>query len=121
MALLLITHDLRIVSRVADRVAVMYAGEIVEQAPRRTLFYRPAHPYTRALLDSIPQGGRGRLHAIQGAPPRITTGEAAGCAFAPRCDRADAACATDPALTRHATDQLVRCVHPLAPAERAPA
>ena len=121
MALLLITHDLRIVSRMADRVAVMYAGEIVEEAPRRALFHCPAHPYTRALLDSIPHGARGRLHTIAGAPPRIITGETTGCAFAPRCERADAACAADPVLVDHAPARLVRCVHPLVSAERAPA
>ena len=96
LSLLLITHDLGIVAETADRVAVMYAGRIVETAPVRDIFRRPAHPYTRALLASIPGGRPGeRLRAIEGSVPIL--GELPpGCAFTPRCpDRFDR-CPTAP-------------------------
>ena len=85
LALLLITHDLGVVAEMADRVAVMYAGRIVEEAPVRELFRDPRHPYTRGLLASMPGGARGsRLQAIHGTVPPI--GQLPpGCAFAPRC------------------------------------
>ena len=85
LSLLLITHDLGVVAEMADRVAVMYAGRIVEQAPVRELFRDPRHPYTRGLLGSIPGGSRGsKLQAIQGTVPPIGK-LPPGCAFAPRC------------------------------------
>ena len=93
-ALILITHDLGVVARYADRVAVMYAGRIVETAPARTLYATPAHPYTQGLMASIPgiEGEvRARLPTIDGQPPdlaRLPT----GCAFAPRCRHAHAPC-----------------------------
>ncbi len=93
MALLLITHDLGVVAEVADRVLVMYAGRIVEQAGAEELFRRPRHPYTRALMQCRPSGGHaaGRLVAIGGLPP--TPGERTpGCAFAPRCPQAAELC-----------------------------
>ncbi|RKT16099.1 peptide/nickel transport system ATP-binding protein/oligopeptide transport system ATP-binding protein [Streptomyces sp. 1114.5] len=93
MGLILITHDLGVVADVADRIAVMYAGRIVETAPVHELYARPAHPYTRGLLDSIPrldQKGR-NLHAIQGLPPSLLR-IPEGCAFNPRCDRAQDRC-----------------------------
>src|SRR5690348_6534682 len=100
MGLILITHDLGVVADVADRIAVMYAGRIVEQAPVHDIYKAPAHPYTRGLLDSIPrldQKGQ-ELYAIKGLPPnllRIPT----GCAFNPRCPKAQDICRTDvPAL-----------------------
>jgi oligopeptide/dipeptide ABC transporter ATP-binding protein len=87
LALLLITHDLGVVAEMADRVAVMYAGRIVEHAPVRDLFRDPRHPYTRGLLDSIPGGARGgRLQAIPGTVPAISA-LPPGCSFAPRCAR----------------------------------
>jgi len=87
LALLLITHDLGVVAEMADRVAVMYAGRIVEEAPVRELFRDPRHPYTRGLLASIPGGTHGgRLQAIPGTVPPIGA-LPAGCAFAPRCAR----------------------------------
>ena len=86
LALIFITHNLGIVSRICDRVAVMYAGRIVEMGPVRQLFTVPAHPYTRALLDSIPRFGAKieRLAAIEGQPPDLAR-LPGGCAFAPRC------------------------------------
>jgi peptide/nickel transport system ATP-binding protein len=85
LALLLITHDLGVVAEMADRVAVMYAGRIVEEAPVRQLFANPRHPYTRGLMASIPGGAPGtRLRAIQGTVPPLGA-LPPGCAFAPRC------------------------------------
>ena len=86
LALIFITHNLGIVSRICDRVAVMYAGRIVEMGPVRQLFTVPAHPYTRALLESIPRLGAKleRLAAIDGQPPDLAR-LPDGCAFAPRC------------------------------------
>ncbi|MBX7547567.1 ABC transporter ATP-binding protein [Streptomyces sp. NPDC004232] len=100
MGLILITHDLGVVADVADRIAVMYAGRIVESAPVLDLYKAPAHPYTRGLLDSIPrldQKGQ-ELYAIKGLPPNLTS-IPPGCAFHPRCPMAQDVCRTDePAL-----------------------
>ncbi|MFI9361071.1 ABC transporter ATP-binding protein [Kitasatospora sp. NPDC053057] len=96
MGLILITHDLGVVADVADKIAVMYAGRIVETAPVHELYARPAHPYTRGLLDSIPrldQKGQ-NLHAIKGLPPSLLR-IPQGCAFNPRCDRVQDVCLTD--------------------------
>ncbi len=94
LSLLLITHDLGVVAHTADRVAVMYAGRIVEQAPVRQLFRAPAHPYTQALLRAMPGAGHSverRLDALEGQVPSL--GEAPpGCAFAPRCPWRHDAC-----------------------------
>jgi peptide/nickel transport system ATP-binding protein len=96
LALLLITHDMGIVARMARRVAVMYAGQIVETAPVEALFTAPTHPYTRGLLACIPVPGRQRhgepLGSIAGTVPRIGP-SFAGCAFRDRCGEAVAACA----------------------------
>ena len=85
-ALIFVTHNLGIVARMCDRVAVMYAGRIVEMGPVRRLLTRPAHPYSRALLESIPRLGTRseRLVAIEGQPPDMAR-LPGGCAFAPRC------------------------------------
>jgi oligopeptide transport system ATP-binding protein len=88
-ALILITHDLGVVARYADRVAVMYGGRIVESASARELYSRPRHPYTRGLMDSIPRlddDARKRLVPITGQPPDLAA-LPPGCAFAPRCSR----------------------------------
>src|SRR5215470_14917874 len=86
LAMIFITHNLGIVSKICDRVAVMYAGRIVEAGPVRQIFRTPAHPYTQALLESIPRLGarRERLTAIDGQPPDLAR-LPSGCSFAPRC------------------------------------
>ncbi|MDT9688365.1 ABC transporter ATP-binding protein [Streptomyces sp. P9(2023)] len=96
MGLILITHDLGVVADVADKIAVMYAGRIVETAPVHEIYKAPAHPYTRGLLDSIPrldQKGQ-ELYAIKGLPPNLLA-IPPGCAFNPRCPLARDVCRTD--------------------------
>ncbi|MEU5867625.1 MULTISPECIES: ABC transporter ATP-binding protein [unclassified Nonomuraea] len=95
LAVVLITHDLGVVARMADDVLVMYGGRTVEHAPAREIFKRPLHPYTRALLDSVPGAdpGRARLRAIAGAPPSLLA-PPPGCRFHPRCPAALDVCAT---------------------------
>jgi oligopeptide transport system ATP-binding protein len=96
MGLILITHDLGVVADVADTIAVMYAGRIVETAPVHQLYKAPAHPYTRGLLDSIPRlDHKGHeLYAIKGLPPNLTS-IPPGCPFHPRCPLARDVCITD--------------------------
>ena len=97
--MIFITHDFGVVAEMCDRVAVMYAGQVRETSGVFELFDRPAHPYTRALLASVPQMSEtGRLYAIPGQPPIPGDGVAA-CAFAPRCDRADRRCFVEPPPT----------------------
>ncbi len=93
LALILITHDMGIVAETCERVAVMYAGEIVELAPAERIFERPAHPYTRALIASLPtvSGPKRVLSALPGEP-FVPTGQVAGCRFAPRCTLATDVC-----------------------------
>ena len=101
LSLLLITHDLGVVAQMADRVAVMYGGRVVETAGVRDVFATPQHPYTQGLLQSLPTGAAGeRLVAIDGVVPTLAA-MPAGCAFAPRCPQ-----------------QLARCEHDLPPAFR---
>ena len=110
LALLLITHDLGVVAEMADRVAVMYAGRIVEEAPVDQLFGDPKHPYTRGLMASIPGGAPGaRLKAIQGTVPAL--GQLpTGCAFAPRCpDRFEPCTTVQPQSTDLGPDRAVKC------------
>jgi peptide/nickel transport system ATP-binding protein len=112
LGVLLITHDLGVVARVADQVSVMYAGEIVEQAPVARLFAAPTHPYTRGLLDSIPVPGKLRrgekLGSIPGMVPRIDGGFA-GCAFRDRCAHALPVCAGPVPLRAAGLDHAYRC------------
>ena len=111
MAILLITHNLGIVGDIADRVAVMYAGQIVELAPARELLRQPLHPYTKALMHSVPKlrGGAVRLSAIPGNVPRI--GDfTSGCRFAPRCPVARPECSQKiPELLEVQPGRFVRC------------
>ncbi|MFJ7277674.1 ABC transporter ATP-binding protein [Kitasatospora sp. NPDC098663] len=106
MGLILITHDLGVVADVADKIAVMYAGRIVETAPVHDLYANPAHPYTKGLLRSIPrldQKGQ-ELYAIQGLPPNLLK-VPAGCAFNPRCDVATDLCRTEIPALHQVTDK----------------
>ncbi|SIS72059.1 ABC transporter ATP-binding protein [Paracoccus saliphilus] len=116
MAMILITHDLGVVARVADKVAVMYAGELVETGPAEAIFRQPAHPYTRGLINCIPVPGRtqrgARLGTIPGIVPSLV-GDVTGCPFRGRCDQAVEACAS--AIPLHQLDggaHELRCVHP---------
>jgi peptide/nickel transport system ATP-binding protein len=110
MAVLLITHDLGIVAGRADRVAVMYAGEIVEEAPTARLFAQPSHPYTQGLFASIPRlsGPVQRLNPIPGTVPPAAAWPS-GCRFRPRCPYAFDACVRDPALLPAGPDHRARC------------
>ena len=115
MALLFVSHDLVLVEREVDRVAVMYAGRLVETAPVEELFAAPRHPYTRALLDCQPKfaAPRTRLPEIGGVVPSIDE-RPSGCAFAPRCSRAEARCSVEqPELTNHDTGRSLACFAPL--------
>ena len=112
IALVLITHDLGIVARIADEVAVMYAGEIVERAPAKTLFAHPRHPYTRGLIAAIPVRGRtaagSHLGVIPGSVPSLI-GPHEGCAFRARCGFAEPRCAAPIPLMRDGAHEW-RCV-----------
>jgi oligopeptide/dipeptide ABC transporter ATP-binding protein len=110
LALLLITHDLGVVAEMADRVAVMYAGRVVEEAPVSLLFRNPTHPYTRGLMASMPGGEHGsRLRAIQGTVPPL--GELpSGCSFTPRCPNRFEPCPkAHPGITDFGNGQTVKC------------
>jgi oligopeptide/dipeptide ABC transporter ATP-binding protein len=110
MAVLLITHDLGIVAGRADRVAVMYAGQIVEEASTAALFARPSHPYTQGLFGSIPRlaGPVERLHPIPGTVPSPAAWPS-GCRFRPRCPHAFEPCVREPALREVGPEQRMRC------------
>jgi peptide/nickel transport system permease protein len=111
MGLIFVTHNLAVVADIADRVAVMYAGEIVESGPVAEVFARPRHPYTAALIASVPEGGTGRLAMIPGVvPPPDALPR--GCTFAPRCRLATDQCrAAYPPLEQHRPGHWVACWH----------
>ena len=111
LSLLLITHDLGVVGEMADRVAVMYAGRIVEESPVRAFFESPQHPYSRGLLASLPRGaGSRRLHTIEGTVPSPEH-LPPGCAFEPRCpERLEACRAAVPPLHLINKDRSARCI-----------
>jgi len=110
MAVLLVSHDLGIVSQMCHRVIVMYAGRIVEQAPVARIFRSPVHPYTRALIACLADlDGTGRLGAIRGVMPGLTA-VPSGCRFHPRCPLAESRCAVDEPILRPVNpDQLAAC------------
>ncbi|MBP0596543.1 ABC transporter ATP-binding protein [Herbaspirillum sp. LeCh32-8] len=114
-AVIFITHDLGVVSRIADRVAVMYAGQVVETTDVAQLYAEPRHPYTRGLLNCIPVRGKtlpgSRLQAIPGVVPSLV-GEVSGCAFRNRCVLADGGCEADPPMAdkgNAAAPHFARC------------
>jgi peptide/nickel transport system ATP-binding protein len=117
-ALIWITHDLSVIAGLADRIAVMYAGRIVEEGPVEAVLGAPLHPYTRGLIGSLPSRQRrgAPLTQIPGMPPSPVD-RPPGCPFAPRCARADAACVVEPAMVAFAPARAVRCWHPYAAAE----
>lgn len=113
IAMVLITHDLGIVARIADRVAVMYAGQIVEEGPTASLFANPRHPYTRGLIDCIPVPGRtfpgGKLGVIPGVVPSLV-GDIRGCSFRDRCSQAQNICAATAPLKKTVDGHQWRCI-----------
>ena len=124
MTLILITHDMGVVAETARRVAVMYAGQVMEERAAINLFTRPRHPYTAALLEALPERalGKGRLPAIPGTVPGVYD-RPPGCLFAPRCRLADDACRAAVPPLLDVADGRVRCIRPLdapMPVESAP-
>ena len=110
MGMVFVTHNLAVVAEIADRVAVMYAGEVVEEGSVAEVFAAPRHPYTAALIASTPEGDAKRLLSIPGRVPQAWA-MPAGCRFAPRCDHALAVCSqTEPALDTSAPGRTTRCL-----------
>jgi peptide/nickel transport system ATP-binding protein len=113
-AVLFITHDLSLLVEFSDRIAIMYAGKLVELASARELFEGPLHPYTVGLMQSFPplSGERQRLTGIPGSPPDLRE-PPSGCRFHPRCPRAERRCSTDePALAASSDGRLAACHFP---------
>lgn len=113
IAMVLITHDLGIVARIADKVAVMYAGQIVEEGPTAALFKEPKHPYTKGLIECIPVPGKtnpgGKLGVIPGVVPSLI-GEVRGCSFRDRCSYAREACNVAPPVQETVGGHQWRCI-----------
>ena len=116
-SLVLLSHDLHLISRYCQRVAVMYGGRIVEYGERESVFHRQAHPYTRALLEAAPgaEGPDGRLDPIRGVPP-VLMERSTGCAFAPRCSRHLPICTQEAPQLKVAGAHFAACHNP-APVE----
>ena len=117
MGIIFIPHDLGVVAGMCDRVLVMYAGRIVEKAPTGPLYASPSHPYTQALLRSVPrldEKTHGTLFSIEGLPPRLDRGPFEACTFAPRCALATQDClAGEPELVAFDDDRERRCILPV--------
>ena len=122
MALVLITHNMGVVSDMAQRVAVMYAGQIMEQQPAQALFQRPRHPYTEALMAALPErsDGSARLATIPGMVPGLYD-RPTGCLFAPRCSYAEDDCRSQRPGLVNGLQAAVRCHHPLSMTQQATA
>jgi oligopeptide transport system ATP-binding protein len=115
MSIILVTHDLAVVAEIADRVMVMYAGEVVEAGTARDIFYEPRHPYTQGLLASVPRLDRladADLHAIPGNPPNLLD-LPEGCRFRDRCEKASDSCLEPPPLWEGEGGRISRCVLPM--------
>jgi peptide/nickel transport system ATP-binding protein len=112
MGVLFVTHDLGVVAQIADRIVVMYAGKVMERGDVLDIFERPAHPYTRRLLECVPEAGGSRKGGIPGTLPDPHD-PPAGCRFAPRCSHAVEACRTGGQPAEHAVNpgQHASCVH----------
>jgi oligopeptide/dipeptide ABC transporter ATP-binding protein len=114
-AVILITHDMGVIAKMCHRVAVMYAGRVVEYANVFRLFRESAHPYTRGLLKSLPRLGakKNRLESIEGQPPQLNR-LPPGCAFEPRCEKAGARCREEaPGVASPGEGHEVRCHYPI--------
>jgi peptide/nickel transport system ATP-binding protein len=112
LSLLVVTHDLGLAWNIADRVAVMYLGRIVEQGPTEELLAHPKHPYTKALLSVVPEIQRLEQVVLSGEPPDPTR-MPSGCNFHTRCWKADAICASDqPSMRELAPSHIAACHHP---------
>ncbi|SIO47603.1 peptide/nickel transport system permease protein [Rhodovulum sp. ES.010] len=113
LAIIFITHDFGVVAQLCDRVAVMYAGRIVEEGPTRQVLDAPAHPYTKRLIACVPELGTGKrkLASIPGLPP-VVDNLPEGCAFAPRCDKAQEDCRQGAIPLEGTAPRAVRCLHP---------
>ena len=111
LALLFISHDMNVVAQISDRIAVMYAGQIVEAGSTKAVLEKPRHPYTKALLDCLPQLGKGQAmpRAINGSPPLLED-LPDGCAFAPRCSFVTPACQKRPIDVNLIGDRSLRCI-----------
>jgi oligopeptide/dipeptide ABC transporter ATP-binding protein len=109
MAMIIVSHDLAAVARVADRIAVVYGGVIIEDAAAADLFHEPKHPYTSGLLGSIPGVSQGRLRSIRGEVPRLVDIDRGSCVFADRCDFVIDRCTTEPPLPRMVGASSVAC------------
>ena len=108
-----ITHDLSVISGLADHISVMYAGRIVEQGPSSEVLGQPAHPYTRGLIRSVPSANKPneRLYQIPGITPSLAN-LPVGCTFQPRCERSSPECSTKPSITQINPSHQLRCFHP---------
>ena len=113
LAIIFITHDFGVVAQLCDRMAVMYAGRIVEEGPTNTVLSHPLHPYTRRLIACVPELGEGRreLAAIPGLPP-VVDDLPPGCAFAPRCEKAQDNCRQGDITLDRSGARAVRCLYP---------
>lgn len=113
LAIIFITHDFGVVAQLCEKVAVMYAGRIVEEGPTKSVLQAPAHPYTKRLIACVPElgGGRRELPSIPGLPP-VVDNLPKGCAFAPRCEKAQESCHSGEVCLRGMGPRSVRCLYP---------
>jgi peptide/nickel transport system ATP-binding protein len=112
MSMILITHDMGVVAGVADRISVLYAGRVCESASTKTIFHNPLHPYTKALLEAVPNIAikKEKLTVIPGTIPNLIE-PPSGCRFHPRCDFAGSACSvTVPTLVEMEPEHYVACI-----------